>query len=238
MTESLQLHVAAEGNEVVIRQGQAEHIEPKKDVSVTGHIATPGNIYQAQPERYTAKNSRLHITDDSISLVYHEDFRREEHYTGLIKIHPQAFLQWIHGIGKDTTTMSPKDLAQRIKFNQRFFADRSQAVDVMQQLRSLRAKVTSDIEQASDDKGNRRSVYDKKLKSNVGDIKFTIEAPLIEHATKATFEVEVLIDERDGGISVWMESIEAVDLIETYKRNAKLEQLARFEDSGIPKVYQ
>jgi hypothetical protein len=82
---------------------------------------------------------------------------------------------------------------------------------VVNALMNLTGKTTKDFIREEDKRGNQKTLVDKKVETNLPET-FVLTVPLYEGQPAQSFKVEIAIDDRDGGLSVWLESDELFSL--------------------------
>lgn len=129
----------------------------------------------------------------------------------------------------DSKTYTLEQLANTLKRNRLFFTDPEKAMELTSLLKNFKGKVQREIESLNDDKGNKKQMVAQRFSSNL-DLKFSLNMPVFKGEKPSTFEVEILLDVRDAGVTCWLESAELQDI--AYKtRDEKLDALkAYFKD--------
>jgi hypothetical protein len=109
---------------------------------------------------------------------------------------------------------SPKTLAQFLKNNRIFFEDKDVNMSIVSALNKFSGKITGDIIQEQDDRGNEKKLAEVKTESNIPE-HFTLRMPIFVGQPVKTFRVEIFIHITDGGIMCVLDSPELRDIIIT-----------------------
>jgi hypothetical protein len=108
--------------------------------------------------------------------------------------------------------------------NRSYFADQSEAMKLVAELRNFKAKVNKEMEKVSDNRGNAKIVLDQVVDTNVPE-GFTLNIPIIKDATSRLFKVEINIIPRDADMDCTLESVELRELERDIIENFMEEQL-------------
>jgi hypothetical protein len=128
--------------------------------------------------------------------------------------------------------MSPRKMADKLKRLKIFFKDPNQNHEIVSALMNLVGKSTKDFSRSEDNRGNLKASLDKKVNTNLPET-FTLSVPIFEGFPPLTFQVEIGVDERDGGLSVWLESTELFSLMIEMRDKAISTEVAALEKNGI-----
>lgn len=133
--------------------------------------------------------------------------------------------------------MSPRKMADKLKRLKIFFQDKHQNHEIVNTLMNLVGKTTKDFSRAEDIRGNRQAMIDKKVNTNLPEA-FNLCLPIFEGFPALTFQVEIGIDDRDGGLSVWLESAELYSLIIEGRDEIIHTEVEKLEKDGILVIIQ
>ena len=109
-----------------------------------------------------------------------------------------------------------QELAQFLKRSRMFFADKEENMQLVTRLKNFKAKLTRNIEQSKDDRGNATNSLVQSFESEL-DLGFTLELPIFKGDEPVKFYVEILLEARDAGISLWLESAELQDAVISHR---------------------
>lgn len=248
--QQINLHVKEGQNEVIIRHGEAEPVVPfRKPIAVSGILEVP-RVHLTNPTRWlTNKNvpenildykaeirlemkeaadspinySHLVVNRDKGTIEFIEDAGNpwESRFKGVLEFDPR-FEKFSINTGRSYTTI---DLANFIKMNRSHFETKDKAMLLVSELRNFKAKVDKEIENAADERGNRKILLAQAVESNIPE-SFRINVPVFKGHPAQSLEVEISIDPSD--LSCSLVSPEVNDFIEETKDqliDAELEQI-------------
>lgn len=125
-----------------------------------------------------------------------------------------------------TSQFNRKEFIKLLKFNKRFFFDEAQHKELLTQVETFTGNATVGFSQADTTRGNKQNHFDKAVKTNIPE-SVTLSVPLFKGQPKEKFRVDVCIDVTEaGGLSLWFESVELIELIELRKEALFAEQLS------------
>lgn len=135
----------------------------------------------------------------------------------------------------DGRIYTAKELSELLKMRRIMFADRDQNLTLVKSLQAFKAKVEQDIEQANDNKGNKKYVFDQSI-TQTNDLKFTLNWPILSGEPKVKFEVEINYDVRNSAIVFWLESVEMHESHMMACEALFTEEIAKFTEATVPVV--
>lgn len=219
----IKLNIENVGKELTIREGQATPAkQPRKSIKVIGTLGIvkerlsklPKEAKELQNEFGDTKlaNSYILVDRDQGSLTLVEDAGMDDRndFIGSLTIDAK-FEKFGINSGKSYTT---HELADFIKMNRTFFETKEMAMKLISELRNFKAKVDRQIENAKDDRGNKRFLMAQAVESNVPET-FKLDIPIFKGYEKQKIEVEIVID--SGDLSCKLISPEASDFMEEIK---------------------
>lgn len=192
-----------------IRHGDALPLKEPKIVNLEGSIETVSRFLRIRAERLDQKACHLivDIEKGCMTLVVDE----ANPYSGKVsgKIVPDPVLQ---SFGINTgKRYSLRDLSDFLKMRRSYFADVSEAMKLVTELRNFKAKVNKEMEKVSDNRGNSKIMLDQVVDSNVPE-GFTLNIPIIKGSVKLSFKVDINIIPRDADMECMLESVELKEL--------------------------
>jgi len=128
--------------------------------------------------------------------------------------------------------MSPRKMADKLKRLKIFFKDPNENREIVNALMNLVGKTSKDFTRAEDNRGTLKTSIDKKVTTNLPET-FTLCLPLFEGFAPMTFQVEIGVDDRDGGLSVWLESTELFSLLIELRDSVIHAEVEKLEKAGI-----
>jgi len=190
MEENVKYQISPkEGTEViVIREGEAIPVREPLTINVAGNIDSVA-LFIAN-RTHEQNKSLIIVNRDAMSI---ELLSEPENYfgakiTGKLQLSTE-FLKW--NINKPKT-YTAGELADFIKMNRAFFEKKEQANKLVSELRNFVAKVTGEIEEKDNKRGNVDSVRRQVVDSNLPE-SFVLKLPIFkgQKPQKLTIEVNV-----------------------------------------------
>lgn len=234
--ENLKITIAPEQdvkNPIIVHELKGNLPEPinMKPLSIVGNIDSVSDWISTRKGTLNLNDCHIVIDADqkTIILLIGEHHPINTTITGKFTDNPE-----LSKFGINTTKRySPSELASVLKLNRIYFPNREQHTSLLKNLKNHEAKITAQLKEADDERGNTENSINTQLASNV-DEKFTLEMPLFKGSLdKVKFEVNIGIEVRDKGISLWLDSVELKEL-----SNEKIEliiasKIAEFKKDGF-----
>jgi len=199
--------------EIVHREGKAAPIKETQGVNIQGSISAPADFFTgkiANDLSMDLSRARVEVDYEKMCIWLHTD----EHIPtqgysvfGEILTHPALDKFKINKDNKWTL----KALAQFLKMNRAYFNDADENMTIVSNLQSFKAKVVQEIENANDLKGNKKYLFEQKLRHEI-PLEFTLNMPIFKNGDSIKFKVDILTDITEGSVSFWMESVELREL--------------------------
>ena len=221
--------------EVVLREVNDEvkkelPVQEPKQVTISGQITA---VFSFLEKRWNAADdqidhSRTHLLVDrdnvKMTLIVNEtDARNAKVITGKAELSRQykSF-----GINTDTE-FDPYDLGQFFRINRTYFESTAENMDLVNLLKSFKAKITSDVEREIKDNGSVTDVYKKVVDSNLPD-SFNVKIPIFKGTDPETIQIDIVarVVERQARLSLI--SADAAAIVEEVRDkliNAELEKI-------------
>jgi len=221
------------GKEFVFRTGEAPSNVELRDFSISGDIDAPAAWVSSKEKDIDAIKAHavVSLKEKKITLVLNNDQengRRKSTVVGKITLHQKFESFRINSNYRWDLT----ELANHIKFNRRFFINQALAMDIVSKLKAFKANVTREIEKTSDDRGNLRQLQDKKVTIDIPDF-FTLKMPIIEGDKAIDFDVEICVEEKEGVVRAFLQSISAEEKLEDRISELINAQIPVFKTAGI-----
>jgi hypothetical protein len=223
MKQNIEINLKGDQKELILREGDASPVEVPQQIALSGGIQNPARFHAIRPG--TPKESLVVFSRAQKMITFFEN--PEKQYCARIE---GCLLENedLKAFGINDKMWGVQDLARFLKMNKVFFSDRDEAEGIITKLTSLRATTTTDIEMEKDDRGNSRSLKDKKTVSNV-PLEFILKIPIYVGYAPKTFLVEIAIDSTDGGMRLWLESPELRELSISERDRIIDEEIEKFE---------
>ena len=183
-----------ESKETVIRFGDALPLKEPKAVSISGTIDAPARWVEKRKDDIVSADSHVLVDRDrmTITLNIDENSAYMDQIVGTLTISTE-----MHEFGINTGEyMSCFDMADRIKQLRTYFETQQEAMKLVTELRSFKAKIDKEMELSDDKRGNRREMLSQAVDSNLPK-SFNVVVPIFKGQEKQTLEVEVEINEPD-----------------------------------------
>lgn len=197
-----------EGQETIIRFGDALPLKEPKAVSISGTIDTPARWVEKRKDDIVSADAHVLVDRDhmSITLKTDENSAYSDQIVGVLTLSSE-----MQEFGINTgESMSCFDMADRIKQLRSYFDTIQTAMKLTTELRNFKAKVDKELELSDDKRGNQRILRAQTVESNLPE-SFKIQLPIFKGMPKVTIEVEVEINPND--LSCTLVSPEAHDIV-------------------------
>lgn len=214
-------------DELVIRQGEALPEVKLKSLHLSGDIFSPSEFVQKRKEVINPLITHVVINKNEgrITLTTAEDTELATTVTGKLSLSKEVGnFEIISG-----NDWELEKLGRFLKKNRRFFPDREENISLVNQLQNFKANVSTEIEKYKDDRGNHRSMIERKVINNIPD-SFTLEMPIFEGFEKEKFTVKIGLESKDSRVVAWLESIELEEKIEDRKDDILKTEVSNFTD--------
>lgn len=147
--------------------------------------------------------------DTEVSVAFLIGIGKDDQWTVQGTLLPNPVLEEL-GINRNKE-FQPRELSDLLKRNRVLFDDFEKNAELVAGLREVKARVERDLEEASDKRGNKRSLDDKKVETGLPQ-NFVLNCPIFKGGEKRKFLVEVCVDVRSNGVSIWLESVELIEI--------------------------
>lgn len=194
---------------VTLYEGTAPIVREPKIIDKTGNIDAPFRWLEKRSQFIVEANAHIVVNREElkIELVLEDKDFYGDTITGKADYHP-AIKKFAINKPEYRTT---QEMAHLFKMNRSYFENKSQAMDLVNELLNFRAKITSEIEKLDDKRGNKRELQDQTVNSNIPK-NFNLCIPIFKGGEKKSFEVEIYIKSDD--LTCCLISPQANDLIE------------------------
>lgn len=209
------------GNEIIIREGQAlPPVAPKKIV-INGDIKTVSSFIEKRKTLAIAGISGAQFIEPTRALVTVD----KENLSIILQLDPEsqygtevtAKLSYTPELEQfcinKNKLFNREELIKLIRFNKIWFADAEAHDKLLKAYQAFTATVNANIGKTSDTRGNVDNSYKKTVETNVPD-SFVLNIPIFKGQDKRRFRVEIAIDSTDASTKFWMESVELNDIIQ------------------------
>lgn len=203
-TKEIKVSVEQGVKELVIRQGEAEPVVKfREPVKISGNLSVVASYLKNPPQWFKTPGeggdaplnfSSLSVSRDKgrLILVVDEGMHWESKYIGELAF-DKAFSDFQINTGKSYSTF---ELADFIKMNRSYFESKDVAMRLVSELRNFKAKVDKELENADDNRGNKRVLISQIVESNIPQ-SFKLYMPIFKGYPKPLFDVEININASD-----------------------------------------
>lgn len=183
-----------DGKDIVIRFGDALPLQEPKYVSIHGTIDAPARWVEKRKDDIVSADAHVLVDRDrmTITLNTDENIAYMDQIVGTLTLSTE-----MQEFGINTGEyMSCFDMADRIKQLRTYFETQQEAMKLVTELRSFKAKIDKELELSDDKRGNQTIMRAQKVESNLPK-SFKVNMPIFKGTEKRTFEVEVEINPND-----------------------------------------
>lgn len=222
--------IQPKGDEITVRHGQSPKPVEKQPYQFSGDIKAPFEFLDHQLKRILpVEESELdslllkkyeQVSGTSVCEVISKDgqvrviFRMgigwDDQATVTGDLLPDPVLQQLNINAQKE--FAPRELSDLLKRNRVLFDDREKNAEIVAGLRDLKARVERDLEEKSDKRGNERKLDDKQVTTGLPE-GFVLNCPVFKGGEPRKFLVELCVDVRSGGVSIWLESVELIEIM-------------------------
>lgn len=229
----------AQGETLIVREGQAAPIILPQKWQESGTIKTPAAYYAVHKtdtdELKGVSNLKavVDVTETSITLILDPANEYAPSITGTLlagndikkfKINMQE-------------RMTGKDIARLFRFNKRFFSSGSEYDTALAFVSKFSAKKNTNVDAQHDTKGSKRNLVDVQV--DVPDCVFSLIIPIYEGEQADTFQVNILADvSNDSDVRFNLESVPLEELAQSRAKEIIQRELSVFNTDGFVVVYK
>lgn len=232
--EKVNLIVKPEGNEIIVRSGEAEKIVYPRGISLTGILGAPHQFLIGKA--LDPKQCNIQIKKDTgvitLNILDTDNRGSSSTITGQLK-DDGYFKEW--GINTEKR-WSVSSFLKLIKMQRVFFSVKDECDQLITSLQAWSAKVETVIKQHNDNAGNSLSMLERKV-SEIGlKTKFNLTIPIFQGYPKQTFTVEIGFDPKNTQVDLYLFSNELFELEITHREQLIAQELAKFDEFACSKV--
>lgn len=221
-----------EGNEIIIREGQALPMVEPQQVKISGDIKTVSAFIQKRKaliindaglQEINPDRAIVEVDKEAMTIILKLDPEFKYGTVVIAKLEPNPDLAQFY-INKNKQ-FSQRELVQLLKFSRLYFEDAGKHGDLLKAYQAFAAKTYTDLAGDQDNRGNKNFAFNKKVETGL-PASFVMNIPVFKGQEPKRFMVEICLDVTDAAASFWFESIELNELqdIESEKLlNSELE---------------
>lgn len=206
-----------DGKDMVIRFGDALPLQEPKYVSIHGTIDAPARWVEKRKDDIVSADAHVLVDRDRMTITLNTDENSAymDQIVGTLSLSTE-----MKEFGINTGEyMSCFDMADRIKQLRTYFETQQEAMKLVTELRSFKAKIDKELELSDDKRGNQTILRAQTVESNLPK-SFKVNMPIFKGTEKRTFEVEVEINPND--LSCTLVSPDAHDIV-VLERNSQMD---------------
>lgn len=206
-----------DGKDMVIRFGDALPLQEPKYVSIHGTIDAPARWVEKRKDDIVSADAHVLVDRDRMTITLNTDENSAymDQIVGTLSLSTE-----MQEFGINTGEyMSCFDMADRIKQLRTYFETQQEALKLVTELRSFKAKIDKELELSDDKRGNQTILRAQTVESNLPK-SFKVNMPIFKGTEKRTFEVEVEINPND--LSCTLVSPDAHDIV-VLERNSQMD---------------
>lgn len=216
-----------DGNDMVIRFGDALPLKEPKYVSIHGTIDAPARWVEKRKDDIVSADAHILVDRDHMTITLNTDENNfySDQIVGTLTLSTE-----MQEFGINTGEyMSCFDMADRIKQLRTYFETQQDAMKLVTELRNFKAKIDKELELSDDKRGNQKILRAQTVDSNLPK-SFNVNMPIFKGTEKRTFEVEVEINPND--LSCTLVSPDAHDIVVQERDNQMDAVLGRIGDAA------
>lgn len=232
-------NIQSEGNEVVIRTGEALPLAEKLQISISGNIDAVSRYIKQRGSSLNQSEGALHSSTEvpahtAVIIVNREHLKIQlqcdpsDKYapmvTGQLSLNPDLQEFGINSAKKFTR----EELLSLIKLNRFFFADKDDHAVLMSKIKNFRANVNKDVQDGADNRGNKNRVNNQAVDTEVPETA-VLQIPVFKGESPSRFIVDICLDVTDGGTRFWLESIDLNELIIKRRDEVFAQEIENFD---------
>ena len=216
--------------ECVIRFGDALEAKEPRTVNILGVIDTPLRWLEKRGGIIDQKQCNIQVSRETMLITL--SIGEHDHYVDFINgrlLLSEEYQRF--GINKGNYK-SGLEMSDLIRMNRTYFAEKKIAMDLVSIMRNFKAKVTNDIENSDDKKGNVSQVRRQAVESNLPP-SFELNIPIFKGQPKQKFTVEIDID--PDALQATLVSPDAQDMI-VEQRDALIDDVLNSIQEICPEI--
>ncbi len=213
--------------EIIVREGQAiPHYEPKI-INISGTIEAPGNFIEKRRGLHDKDGVNVTFNRSEMRITLTLDER--EHFsttiTGKMQTNPDLDN---YGINKEKY-YTIADLQKFLRMRRSHFTDRDKNAIIVTNLSKFKASISTELEQMKSNRGEEKQLKETKISTDLA-MDFDLELPIFKGGQKKKFKVEICFEVRDAAVTVWLESPELQEIMDSDRDNIMDSELKKFSD--------
>lgn len=220
-SEAIQVNLPEGAQELVIRHGTAPSINQPVRTVITGTLGSVSafvkhplyNLYNGEAQKARAVLDPANL---SATLFLNSDDPLAPEVRGKMTLDEDLVKFAINADSKGTRKR--EEMASFLRQNRFFFPDKDAHAALVSEVKNFKAKAELDVQQASDQRGNRTNHAERKVQSEV-PLNTIIEIPVFKGQQKRRIHLDVCFDFSENVVVFWLESTELDEIIRQETEN-------------------
>ncbi|GAA4328315.1 hypothetical protein [Flaviaesturariibacter amylovorans] len=213
-----ELQINAPAGEIVIREGVALEPKPPRSIRIAGNITAVSDFLSVRRQsghgHQNVDLSKAIVIVNKKDLTIRLELDPEDAYGAEVVARLEVSDELKQFGINTTTTFTREALVKLIRFNKVWFDnDADKHASLLASYMAFNAQASTDMQQASDTRGNRTNNLQKTVNTNV-PTEFILNIPVFKGEDPERFRVEICLDVTDGGARFWFESVELHELMQ------------------------
>lgn len=228
--QKINVHLSGNEKELIIRHGQASapvQCEPNK-LQEFGTIETPSEYWQKRKGILDPNQCRVTFSRKGKCITLHCDEKDPygPQLIGKLEYHPVIVNLGINDLERQ---YSQGDLLKSLRLLRPYFADPQDHVKLMKDLRNVQATLTTIVNNADDQKGNKKDFIERQLQTNM-QFFFELDLPIYVGQPKTTFHIDLVAGYLASELVFTLESLDLVMKEEQALDDIFKTELDKFDD--------
>lgn len=256
MKQEINVATSEDQKVLIIREGKALELKEPLAVNISGDIDTVKNFVEKRylKEDPLSKEQREAANNDPNVFINLQQFYKDTAVVTFDKkqlsisldVNPQDFYgPKVSGkmevsdelkpfcINEPSGIFNREQLVKLLRFNKRFFTDPLIHDTVLKAFQSLSLSGNTQLNAASDTRGNKAAEFKKTIDSQNVPTTFYLTIPIFKGQPPVKFLVEICLDSSESSVIFWFESVELAELQAAKVEAIFDEQKALFADFVI-----
>lgn len=227
MEKDFKINVTPNGNELILRTGEAEKLVPPQKVVAQGTIVAPADWLKDHPQFNTA-HAMVILDNKAGTIVYHSNPSSHlgESITGTLLVTKQ-FNRLKINTGENWSALK---LAKHLKEITALATQKVEHMKVIASLEKLKIKVKTELEKVKEESGSAKIDYERIVDTNlVTDLSYTVA--IYEGEAPVTVTAKIIVDDVNNGDAILQViSYDLEDEIDATMRTIMKREEARFKE--------
>lgn len=232
-------------SELIIRSGEAAPIILPVKNELSGNLSAPGEYYLGRtkivPDYFDKSKALVLVNADRFSITFIQDPNdsKADSINGEARLNLKdlsgfRLVESSDGL-KPGPTWTTSDLGKFLRRNRHLLKDQADAAVLIRDLMNFKAKISGDVEQANDNRGNTVSKIVKSIDTNL-PVSFWTLFPIFKGGAKVALEIELYLEANGTSVTCSLECPSLEWVIEEEFDDMLGRELSTFIDDDITVV--